>query len=80
MNTRTPFDAVMPIAAALEAQKKEALSESEAIAAATTGKFDGEAVVDDAIAHGVLTRHPDGTVGFGIPSFRDYMAEQVGRR
>ena len=80
MNTRTPFDAVMPIAAALEAQKKDALSESQAIAVATTGKFDGEAVVDDAIAHGVLTRHPDGTVGFGIPSFRDYMAEQVGRR
>ena len=80
MSIRTPFDAVMPIAAALEAQKKDALSESEAIAAATTGKFDGEAVVDDAIAHGVLTRHPDGTVGFGIPSFRDYMAEQMGRR
>ena len=77
MHTRTPFDAVMPIAAALDAQKKDALRESDAIDAATKGKFDGEAVVDDAIAHGVLTRHPDGTVGFGIPSFRDYMAEQL---
>lgn len=79
MHTRTPFDAVMPIAAALHAQNKDALRESEAIEVATTGRFDGEAVVDDAIAHGVLTRHPDGTVGFGIPSFGDYMADQLGR-
>lgn len=78
MHTRTPFDAVVPIAAALDAQQKNALRESEASDVATTGRFDGEAVVDDAIAHGVLTRHPDGTVGFGIPSFRDYMADQLG--
>ena len=80
MHTRTPFDAVMPIAAALDAQQREALRESEAIDAAATGKLDGAAVVDDAIAHGVLTRHPDGTVGFGIPSFRDYMTEQLRQR
>ena len=79
MHTRTPFDAVMPIAAALDAQKSDALRESEAIEVATAGRFDGEAVVEDAIAHGVLTRHPDGTVGFGIPSFRDYMTDQLGR-
>ena len=77
MTTRAPFDAMMPMVAALEAQKTDALSESAAIAACTTGKLDGEAIVDDAIAHGVLTRHPDGTIGFGIPSFRDYMAEQL---
>ena len=77
MNTRTPFDAMMPIVAALNAQRKDALRESEAIDVATKGKFDGEAVVDDAVAHGVLTRHPDGTVGFGIPSFQDYMTEQL---
>lgn len=80
MHTGTPFDAVMPIAAALDAQKSDALRESEAIEVATAGKFDGEAVVDDAIAHGALTRHPDGTVGFGLPSFRDYMTDQLGRR
>ena len=77
MNTRTPFDAIMPIVAALDAQRKDALRESEAIDVSTKGKFDGEAVVDDAVAHGVLTRYPDGTVGFGIPSFRDYMTEQL---
>ena len=77
MSTRTPFDAMMPIAAALDARRKDALRESEAIDVATKGKFDGETILDDAIAHGVLTRHPDGTVGFGIPSFRDYMTEQL---
>ena len=77
MTTRTPFDAVMPIVAALDAQEKEVLREGEAIDVASRGRFDGEAVVDDAIVHGVLTRHPDGTVGFGIPTFRDYMAEQL---
>ena len=77
MNTRTPTDAMMPVVAALDAQKKDALREREAIDAANKGGFDGEAVVDDAIAHGVLTRHPDGSVGFGIPSFRDYMTDQL---
>ena len=77
MTTRTPFDAMMPVVAALDAQEKEVLREGEAIDVASRGRFDGEAVVDDAIAHGVLTRHPDGTVGFGIPSFRDYMAVQL---
>ena len=77
MSTRTPFDAVMPIVAALGAQKKDALREGEAINAANRGGFDGETVVDDAIAHGVLTRHPDGSVGFGIPSFQDYMTDQL---
>lgn len=77
MNTRTPFDAIMPIVAALDAQKKDALREGEAINVANQGGFDGETVVDDAIAHGVLTRHPDGSVGFGIPSFRDYMTDQL---
>ena len=78
MNARTPFDAMMPFVAALVAQKKDALREGEAIDAIAKGKFDGEAVVDDAIARGVLTRHPDGTVAFGISSFQDYMTEQLG--
>ena len=77
MRVRTPFDAMMPIVAALDARQKDALREGEAIDVSTKGKFDGEAIVDDAIAHGVLTRHPDGTVGFGIPSFRDYMTQQL---
>ena len=77
MSARTPFDAMMPIVAVLDARRTDALRESEAIDVATKGKFDGEAILDDAIAHGVLTRHPDGTVGFGIPSFRDYMTEQL---
>lgn len=77
MNTRTPFDAVMPIVAALCTQKRDALREGEAINAANQGGFDGETVVDEAIAHGVLTRHPDGSVGFGIPSFQDYMTDQL---
>ena len=68
---------MMPIVEALDAQKKDALRKGEAIDVASRGRFDGEAVVDDAIVHGVLTRHPDGAVGFGIPSFRDYMAEQL---
>ena len=78
MATRTPYDAIFPIVAALNAQGASAMRERAAIAAYANSDFDGKQVVDDAIAHGVLARLPKGMVGFGIPSFHSYMSEQLG--
>ncbi len=78
MATRTPYDAIFPIVAALNDQGASAMRERAAIAAFADSDFDGEQVVGDAIAHGVLARLPKGMVGFGIPSFHSYMSEQLG--
>ena len=77
MATRTPYDAIFPIVAALNDQGASAMRERAAIDAYADSDF-GEQVVGDAIAHGVLTRLPKGMVGFGIPSFHNYMSEQLG--
>lgn len=77
MATRTPYDAIFPIVAALNDQGASAMRERAAIDAYADSAFDGEQVVGDAIAHGVLARLPKGMVGFGIPSFHSYMSEQL---
>ena len=77
MATRTPYDAVFPIVAALNDHGETAMRERAAIDIYADSHFDGEQVVGDAIAHGVLARFPKGKVGFGIPSFHSYMSEQL---
>ena len=76
--TRTPYDAIFPVVAALNDQGASAMGERAATEAYADSAFDGEQVVGDGIAHGVLARLRKGMVGFGIPSFRSYMSEQLG--
>ena len=77
MATRTPYDAVFPIVAALNDHGESAMREKAAIDIYADSDFDGEQVVGDAIAHGVLARFPKGMVGFGMPPFHSYMSEQL---
>lgn len=74
MRVRSPDEAMFPFLKALQASSRETMRESAAVQAYEGTGFNGGAIVDDAIAHGVLTRNPDGEVGFGIPSFRSHLA------
>ena len=74
MQVRSPDEAMFPLMKALQAANRETMRESAAVQAYAGTAFDGGAIVDDAIVHGVLTRSPDGEVGFGIPSFRSHLA------
>ena len=77
MQVRSPDEAMFPLMKALQAANRETMRESAAVQAYAGTAFDGGAIVDDAIAHGVLTRSPDGEVGFGIPSFRSHLANSM---
>lgn len=68
--------AMLPVIEKMRAANLDTLTETTAIAAIDSAGFNGKDVVDAAIAHGVLTRRT-GTVGFGIPSFRVYMADKL---
>ena len=46
-------------------------------AKAAMGTDNAKAVLDDAVARGVLTKDALANVSFGIPSFRQYMAEKL---
>jgi len=52
------------------------LCKNEAVAVLEAASYDGEATVDAAIAHGVLTLEKGG-VGFGIPSFHTHMVRRL---
>lgn len=73
MQVRSPDEAMFPLMKALQAANRDTMRESAAVQAYAGTAFDGGAIVDDAIVHGVLTRNPDGEVGFGIPSFRSHL-------
>ena len=75
MDVRSAHRAMFPIVRRLSEAGTEALGELEAIKLYDESEYDGERVVDQAVAHGVLTLNPDGTVGFGIPSFKQYMTD-----
>ena len=75
-----PIGAIGHIVAKLEDRGVDAMLIDDAIAAFDDTKHDGEAVVEAAIARGVLARNRDGTVGFGIPSFRTFMLEKLRER
>ena len=75
-------DAMLPVIEAMLAEGRDSLRRSEAVAAAATMFPDGEEIIRQAIAHGVLTMQRGG-VSFGIPSFHRHMAgllEETGRR
>ena len=80
MDMNDPIGAMAPIVAALHKRDTEAMLIDDAIAALTGTSHDGQAVVDEAVARGVLTRNRDGTVGFGIPSFQAFIREKVRER
>ena len=72
-----PLGAMAHIAAALDKHGTDAMLADDAVAAFQGTKHDGEAVVEAAIARGVLAQKRDGTVGFGIPSFQPFLLEKV---
>ena len=75
-----PIGAIGHIVAKLDERGADAMLIDDAIAAFDGTKHDGEAVVEAAIARGVLARNRDGTVGFGIPSFQTFMLEKLRER
>ena len=75
-----PIGAIGHIVAKLAERGADAMLIDDAIAAFDDTKHDGEAVVEAAIARGVLARQRDGTVGFGIPSFQTFMLEKLRER
>ena len=75
MDVRSAHNAMYPIVRRLSEAGTDALDEQEAIELYDESKYDGERVVDQAVAQGVLTLNADGTVGFGIPSFKQYMTD-----
>lgn len=72
-------DAMLPVIEAMAETGRKSLPRSEAVRAVSGAAFDGENVVQRAIAHGVLTVGNDG-VSFGIPSFHDHMEQRLDRR
>ena len=74
-NVPHQISAMLPVIDKMRAANLETLTERTAIAEIDNAGFNGNEVVDAAIAHGVLTRK-DGAVGFGIPSFHNHMVER----
>ena len=64
---------MLPVIETMLKTGRESLRRSEAVAAVNEAFCDGENIVRQAIAHGVLTPER-GSVGFGIPSFHRHMA------
>lgn len=75
MDVRSAHRAMFPIVRRLSEAGTDSLDELEAIKLYDESEYDGERVIDQAVAHGVLTLNADGTVGFGIPSFKQYMTD-----
>ena len=75
-NVPHQISAMLPVIDKMRAANLDTLTERTAIAEIDSEGFNGKEVVDAAIAHGVLTRK-DGTVGFGIPSFHNYMVDRL---
>ena len=67
-------DAMLCVIETMLATHRESLRRSEAVKAVNEAAFDGETIVRDAIAHGVLTLERGG-LSFGIPSFHRHMEQ-----
>ena len=80
MGMNDPIGAMAHIVAALDKRGVDAMLIDDAIAAFTDTKHDGQAVVEEAVARGVLARQRDGTVGFGIPSFQAFLQAKLRER
>ena len=75
-----PLGAMAHIAAALDMHGADTMLADAAAATLQGTKHDGKAVVEAAIARGVLAQKRDGTVGFGIPSFQTFLLETMRER
>ena len=71
-------NAIHPVVKRMRDQGVSALSHAEATTAISDSGMDGDAVVQKAIAHGLLSLD-DGEVSFGIPSFHAYMQRALDR-
>ena len=80
MDMNDPIGAMAPIVAALRRHGADTMLMDDAIAAFSGTKHRGRVVVEAAVAHGVLARQRDGTVGFGIPSFQAFLVEKLRER
>ena len=69
-------DAMLPVIETMVETGRKSLRRSEAVRAVSEASFDGEDVVRQAIAHGVLSVGNEG-VSFGIPSFHDHMEQRL---
>ena len=73
--------AMASVAAAMRDANTTELAWLDAVAAADkTPRVDGEAAIEDAVRHGVLTEREEGNLSFGIPSFHGHMRRQLERR
>ena len=85
MEHSTPgaFQPMLAVAAAMASKDDTRLTHREAIAAIdseTAAGEDGKAILDNALAKGVLTRDRTGALSFGIPSFHAFMQEELANR
>ena len=74
---KTP--ALLPVIAKMLESGDNAIQESEAVDAINAANYDGQTIVDQAVAHGVLTVISTGVVSFGIPSFHTHMVGELER-
>ena len=72
---KTP--AMLPVIAKMLELDQDAIGEDEAVAAVDALNGEGRTIVNAAIAHGALTLTNDGTVSFGVPSFRTHMVRAL---
>lgn len=72
--------AMLNVAATMLDKGVERLAWDAAVEAAGAKRENPEAVIEAAVARGVLAEAEDGTVGFGIPSFFAYMEAQLQAR
>ena len=85
MEHSTPgaFQPMLAVAAAMASKDDTRLAYREAIAAIgseTAAGEDGKAILNNALAKGVLTRDRTGALGFGIPSFHAFMQQELADR
>ena len=76
-------DLLKPMLSVVAEMDRHGLTEidkDEAKRCVDTAGMDGQAAVEDAVQHGVLTLNADGFVSFGIPSFREYLRGKLALR
>ena len=85
MEHSTPgaFQPMLAVAAAMADKHETGLTYREAVAAIgteTAAGDDANAILENAVAKGVLTRERTGALSFGIPSFHAFMQDQLAER
>lgn len=85
MEHATPgaFQPMLAVAAAMADKHETGLTYRQAVAAIgteTAAGDDANAILENAVAKGVLTRERTGALSFGIPSFHAFMQDQLAER